>query len=527
MRRRLDPRWTFVLALITMSSLVLGVASASVAPAPEAPVAATPPATCGPGSRPELGLQGRVSRAEIDDGRAAQGYTCNTELVGSITDPTAQGTVGGFKVLRHIDQAGRECAFYDTTLLFPTDVFDAEAGVRAVDMSDPSHPVVTATLMTPAMLSPHESLVLSESGRLVAVFGNPGTNSGHVDVYDVDADCRHPELLSSLPVGLLGHESGLSPDGNTFYSASPGTSTVQAVALEDLPAMAPVWTSVGEYPSHGLSVSDDGNRIYIAGLDGLHIVDVSEVQERTPLPEVTEVAHLTWDTMSIPQNALPVTIDGTPYLIESDEFGSGSKVGAGRIIDISDETKPTIVSNLRLEVHEPEHFDEIAGDPNATSPIQGYAGHYCAVPQRVDPGIVACSMIQSGLRIFDIRDPRQPKEIAYFNAPLLDRAFPEPSSYAMSAPAFAPERGEIWYSDGFSGFYALRVTNGVWPFAPDLPAAPAGTTAPTMADQRRQALPATGASVPTVFVASAGLGALLLLEALRRARRGRSFDYRR
>ena len=140
-------------------------------------------------------------------------------------------------------------------------------------------------------------------------------------MYDVDADCRHPELISSLPVGLLGHESGLSPDGNTFYSASPGTSTVQAVALENLPAMTPVWTSVGEYPSHGLSVSDDGNRIYIAGLDGLHIVDVSEVQARVPFPEVTEVAHLTWDTMSIPQNALPVTIDGTPYLIEIDEFG--------------------------------------------------------------------------------------------------------------------------------------------------------------------------------------------------------------
>ena len=235
MRRRFDRRWAFVLALLTTSSAALGVASASVAPAPEVPVVATPKATCGPGSRPELGLQGRVSQAEHESGRAAEGYTCNTELVGSIVDPSAQGTVGGFKVLRHIDQTGRECAFYDTTLLFPPDVVDAEAGVRAVDMSDPSAPVVTDTLLTPAMLSPHESLVLSESGRLVAVFGNPATNVGHVDVYDVDEDCRHPELLSTLPVGLLGHESGLSPDGNTFYSASPGTSTVQAVALEDLP----------------------------------------------------------------------------------------------------------------------------------------------------------------------------------------------------------------------------------------------------------------------------------------------------
>ena len=32
----------------------------------------------------------------------------------------------------------------------------------------------------------------------------------------------------------------------------------------------------------------------------------------------------------------------------------------------------------------------------------------------------------------------------------------------MSRPAFVPERKEIWYTDGYSGFYAVRVTNGVW-----------------------------------------------------------------
>ncbi len=31
------------------------------------------------------------------------------------------------------------------------------------------------------------------------------------------------------------------------------------------------------------------------------------------------------------------------------------------------------------------------------------------------------------------------------------------------APAFVPERNEIWYTDANYGFYALRVTNGVWP----------------------------------------------------------------
>ena len=33
----------------------------------------------------------------------------------------------------------------------------------------------------------------------------------------------------------------------------------------------------------------------------------------------------------------------------------------------------------------------------------------------------------------------------------------------MSQPAFVPERKEIWYSDGTSGFHVLRLTNGAWP----------------------------------------------------------------
>jgi hypothetical protein len=86
------------------------------------------------------------------------------------------------------------------------------------------------------------------------------------------------------------------------------------------------------------------------------------------------------------------------------------------------------------------------------------------VPRRTDPGIVACSFILSGMRVFDIRDPYHPKEIAYFNAPVHPPAGGGAgSNYAMSAPAFDPQHGQIWYADGNQGFYAVQVTNGVWP----------------------------------------------------------------
>lgn len=525
--------------VVLLSSVALGVAAASVTQVAEPPLVATPQDECGPGSNPETGLQGRISSDDHDSGRGAEGFTCNSEAIGSFGVPSGllPGTVGGYKVERYVDAAGHECAYYDSTLLFPlnaTSLLDAEGGfgVNVLDMSDPAKPVRTDQLVSPAMLSPHESLVLSkERGLLAAVLGNPATNAGIIDVYDISEDCRHPVLLSSSPAGLLGHESGFAPDGRTFYSASPATNTIVAVSLDN-PSL-PVPLTVYNIPSHGLQISDDGNRAYVGAIgEGLVILDTSEVQARVPNPQIREIARLGWSSMSIPQTAIPVVIDGEPFVIEVDEFGAGSAVGAARIIDISDETQPHVVSNLRLEVHQPEHFNDVEGDPGTFSPIQGYAAHYCNVPQRIDPGIVACSMILSGVRIFDIRDPHAPREIAYFNAPVIDGSLEgltagsmQGSNYAMSSPAFAPERGEIWYSDGFQGLHVFRLTNDVWPFQPeeaDESADPIVETegaAPTPVqsdvarreiDQPREKLPRTGGDLPVWFVFTAGVGAALL-----------------
>jgi hypothetical protein len=182
---------------------------------------------------------------------------------------------------------------------------------------------------------------------------------------------------------------------------------------------------------------------------------------------------LTWNSASIPQNAIPFTKRGRPYVLEFDEYTAGTTgggdpdaVGAARIIDISDETKPRVVSNLRLQVNQPADHAAAAGDPGAQSPVQGYAAHYCNIPSRVDPKVVACSFIASGLRVFDISNLTAPKEIAYFVAPTKQQAENgfDGSNFAMSQPAFAPQRREVWYTDGTSGFYNLRVNRAVWPY---------------------------------------------------------------
>src|SRR5204863_1814766 len=131
------------------------------------------------------------------------------------------------------------------------------------------------------------------------------------------------------------------------------------------------------------------------------ILDTSQIQARKPDPQTREISRLTWDRASIPQNAIPFSENGHPYVLEFDEYnastlsnGSPDDVGAGRIIDISDEKAPQIVSNLRLQINQPKEHAEYGGDPGADGQIQGgpqgYAAHYCDIPARRHPEVVAC-----------------------------------------------------------------------------------------------------------------------------------------
>src|SRR3954447_131706 len=266
--------------------------------------AAVPDIPCAKGSLPET-TQGRAPKADYDSGRAKKGYTCNAKQV------FHYGNFGGYRVERYVDTHGHECAFWDSTLLYPTNVPDQKTegpGVYVWDMHDPAHPVHTDTLRTPAMQSPHESLRLNaKRGLLVADMGYPTWNPGFVDVYDVKQDCRHPALDSSSPMGVLGHESGFSPDGMTFYVASLYAHTISAVDLSDPKTPTLLWASF-DYSPHGASISTDDNRLYMAenafsdGFSGLTILDVSQIQKRVVNPQVSIVSRLTWKSVSTPQN---------------------------------------------------------------------------------------------------------------------------------------------------------------------------------------------------------------------------------
>jgi hypothetical protein len=222
-----------------------------------------------------------------------------------------------------------------------------------------------------------------------------------------------------------------------------------------------------------------------------------------------------------PQTTEPFTQNGHPYLMEADEYGSGAKVGAARIIDMADEKKPVVISNMRLQVNQEKNQNDPSqnADPGASEQFQGYEAHYCTLPTRVNPTRVACTFIVSGFRVFDIADPKHPQEIAYFNGKVLPSSNPlHQGAFAMAAPAFSPRADEFWYSDGNLGFYAVKLTAAAKRMATvGVPAAPPRrptTTAPPPGPAPGR-LPATGLPARIPGLALLCLGAV----AARRQRR--------
>jgi hypothetical protein len=244
--------------------------------------------------------------------------------------------------------------------------------------------------------------------------------------------------------------------------------------------------------------------------------------------------------VSIPQNAIPFSEKGHPYLAEVDEYSRGTgqssgynpgaSVGAARIIDIQDDSHPRVVSNMRLAVNQTSaRAGDQQNDYGAQSPVQGYAGHYCNVPTKVDPQYVACSFIMSGLRVFNIEDLTHPYEMAYFNAPSAPAAPAyigiNGGNFAMSAPTFDTSRNEIWYSDGFWGFYVVKLTSGAFRHA-----TPRATKVEAVAanlPNTTSGLPGAPALLVGTAALFAGSGLILLIGWTRRRLRGSTGSFGR
>lgn len=495
-----------------------------------------PKATCGTGDHPETGLQGQVPAAM----RASfAGFNCNLEVVGQL-----QGEGADWSAAMYKDSSGRVCA-YHAMLGAPTVASGnsgglVNPGVPVIDITDPTKPVRTESLTSPAMIDPWESLRASQKrGLLVADNGTNGGGGGsQIDIYDIASDCSHPQLLSSIDVGTgsdggavapkapSGHEGGLSPDGLTYYIGSLKSNAYYAIDIS-LPAHPKYIASVdlSTLPlggvAHGLSVSDNGNRAYLASIggdgigiaslpaplndanakvqNGYYIMDTTQVQARSPGAQMKLIAAVPVRDGSTSQHTIPIVVAGRPYLVDVDEGGAGgladpatknpgAACAAGlapfpmaHIYDMTNEANPVQVSETRLETHVIANCEKVLPDVAGLS-FFTYGSHYCTVDNRDNATAMACAFQNSGIRVFDIRNPAAPKEIAYLNPPGTTTSVPGSGhsgtgQWHSGSPDWCSSRLDFDFANHRlvtacqdNGELIMAFKNSVWPMPESTPA---------------------------------------------------------
>jgi hypothetical protein len=451
-----------------------------------------PRASCGPGDRPEQ-VQGQTTISERFSATPSKAYTCNLELIGQFE---GEGADAGLDALE-------DCAYYSTA---PNTMLKNH-GVVVLDVKDSRHPKAAAYLSSPAMLHAHKSLAISQARKLLLASRNNPDEPSALDIYDV-SNCRQPVLRSSvsLPGGILSHMGNFSPDGLTYYGAPFDFSKPLLFALDTTnpsqPRILATWSPPKDnkgWTPHSAVISADSTRAYVSmkrmsddqersiNPNGLAIFDISDIQARRFGPRFKLLGSLFWEDTHGAGGMATFRTNGHSYLIFSDTLGatgfekpvkadacdSGKPGhGFGRIIDISDERHPKLVSTLMLEVSDPKHCSETLNDPTL---FGSYGSFACSVNNAEAGKLLACAHAEAGLRVFDISDVAQPREIAYYKPPGR-RTEDRPGSLfrwwsqegatkdfttdpAFAAPLFRDNSKEIWFTSIDNGFQIVRFSD--------------------------------------------------------------------
>lgn len=137
------------------------------------------------------------------------------------------------------------------------------------------------------------------------------------------------------------------------------------------------------------------------------------------------------------------------------------------IVDLKDEKEPRLISLFPQPLPSPEsdrkNFFEKGGRFGPHN--QHHPNHQPCLEDRDD--IAYLTYFNAGLRVYDLRDPRTPREIACFIPPdPKQRIGTKPSRLVTQVEdVLVDRRGYIYISEKNQGLYVLRLKN-VWPYSP-------------------------------------------------------------
>ena len=357
-----------------------------------------------------------------------------------------------------------------------------EPRVSAIDVTDPCRARLIATIDAPEgtatwQVQVADGLLVQGMEHLPPAWGGDPDRPGDegVRVFDV-SDPSRPALLSHWRTGDHGVHRNHWTGGRYAHVAAhqPGFDGNVYVILDladpRRPEVAGRWfvpeqfTAAGASPRQRISLHGpayvDGDRAYLPyGAAGLVILDVSDPTRPRQVsrlefgPAFSSMIAL---HTVVPRPRRGLLLVNTEAIAER---GQEPYNFAG-LVDVSDETAPRLVSLLPTPVP-----PEDAGYPNFTTRGGRFGPHNQHHPQNGDPNLfdsdelMFLTWFNGGLRVYDIRDPYLPREVAWYlpDDPTERRGLLPKDLVTQSEDVLVDARGYVYLSDKNHGLHVLTM----------------------------------------------------------------------
>ena len=298
-------------------------------------------------------------------------------------------------------------------------------------------------------------------------------------IFDVSQPTK-PRQLGHFKTGSTGTHRNFYDGGNLVHAAAGASGlTGKIYRVVDIAEPADP-REVGRFslseqaaPAAGLKFSCHGpahiedNRAYLSYGDGGGIIlDVSDLTEPKMISQIafrgitaTQGIHT---YLPLPRRKIALIND------EAIRENGDENLNLAGIVDISDEKRPRMLSLFPLPAPPAEselmNFYDKAGRFGPHN--HHHPNHQACLQDRDD--IAYLTYFNAGLRVYDIRDARMPKEFAYFVPPdPQTRIGTKPSKLAaQTEDVLVDRRGFIYISDKNHGIFILRLQQ-VWPYQSD------------------------------------------------------------
>ena len=358
-------------------------------------------------------------------------------------------------------------------------------GWSVLDVTDPTTPQLVTYIPGPENTWTIQIQVAE--GKMITALERIAPGWGGVDgqafaegffIFDVSEPTK-PRRIGHFQTGSTGTHRNFYDGGNFIHAAAgaPGMAgkIYRIVDIADpakprevgrfsLPEQASGAATSGlKFSLHG-PAHIEGTRAYLPyGDGGAIILDISELSRPRMVSQLafrgitaTQGIHT---FLPLPRRRIALVND------EAIRENGDENLNMAGVVDIRNESQPRLISLFPLPEPPAEtglnNFYEKGGRFGPHN--QHHPNHQACLEERDDMAYL--TYFNAGLRIYDIRDPRAPKEIAYFIPPdPKTRIGTKPSQLvAQTEDVLVDRRGCVYISDKNQGIYILKLNN-VWPY---------------------------------------------------------------